>query len=301
MRFCFILEEVYKNDEMPGAVAERLMQWGHVVDRLEPQTTVTCLSHLVGERYDACILKTVSGGPGLSLLEAAQAAGVPAINDPRAIRLVRDKAIAASYASTCGLPTPLTYFVAHPALLQQIPAEIYPLVVKPTNGSSCRGVYRLEAPADLARFELAEAHTSFLLAQQYVENRGYDIKLYVIGTQVYAVAKRSPLHPEVAVEKRRIPVTPMLRHLALEVGRIFHLEIYGLDVVEAATGPVIVDINDFPGFGQVPHAATLISAYILQLAARARAERLLRREREQVERASQRTAQQPLVHSSISA
>jgi ribosomal protein S6--L-glutamate ligase len=275
MRFCFIIEALYRNESMPLAIADQLLRWGHEVDLLEPDTTITCLSDLPLLDYDAYVLKTVSEGPGLSLLEAAEAVGIPTINSSRSIRLVRDKAVATAFAQSQGLPLPLTYFVAHPRLLEQIPERDYPLVVKPTNGSSCRGIYRVDSPADLATLEIAEAHDSFFLAQHYLENRGFDIKLYVTGAQVYGVAKRSPLHPEVEVNKRLIPISQELRKLALRVGKIFGLGIYGLDVLETRQGPAVVDINDFPSFGQVPHAVSLVSAYVLQLASRAELQRMV--------------------------
>jgi len=268
MHFCFIIEAKYRHALMPMGVTRQLIEWGHDVDLLEPETTITCLSGITRGMYDAYVLKTASDGPGLSILEAAEAAGIPTINNSRAIRLVRDKAVATVYAHTHGLPTPLTYFVAHPQLLEQIPAGDYPLVVKPTNGSSCRGIYRVDAPADLETLKIAEANASFFLAQQYVENSGFDIKLYVAGTEVFAVAKRSPLHPDVQVEKRPVPVSMELQELALQVGKIFGLDIYGLDVVETPRGPMVVDINDFPSFGHVPHAISLVSTHIEQIAVR---------------------------------
>ncbi len=39
-----------------------------------------------------------------------------------------------------------------------------------------------------------------------------------------------------------------------------------MDVVETAHGPIIVDINDFPSFGQVPFAVELLASYLLELA-----------------------------------
>jgi ribosomal protein S6--L-glutamate ligase len=268
MYFCLIVEAKYRRELMPVAVAHQLEQWGHVVDLLEPHTTIACLSDFTKKMYDAYVLKTVSDGPGLSLLEAAEAAGIPTINNSRSIRLVRDKAVATAFALAHGLPTPLTYFAAHPGLLEQIPAENYPLVLKPTNGSSCRDIFLIDSPADLAKLLLVETNARFFLAQQYVENRGFDIKLYVAGTELFAVAKRSPLHPEVRVDKRLIPITPELRNLALLVGRLFDLDIYGLDVVETTGGPMVVDINDFPSFGQVPHAVSLVSSEIVHIASR---------------------------------
>src|SRR6266480_4406739 len=255
MRFCFIVEEQYRNDPMPMVIAEQLLQWGHDVDLLEPQTAVTCLNELAEQGYDAYVLKSLADGPGLSILEAAEAIGIPTINNSRSIRLVRDKAVAAAFARAHGLPIPPTYFVAHPRLLRQIPIENYPLVVKPSNGSSCKGVYLLNSPADVTALEDAETTESFFLAQRYAENTGPDMKEHFV------------------------PLTPQIRKLALQVGTLFGLDIYGLDVVETPQGPAIVDINDFPSFGGVPKAVVRVSEYVLHAAKRAELQRIARVER----------------------
>ena len=280
MRFCFIVEEQYRNDPMPMVIADQLLQWGHDVDLLEPQAMVTCLNDLSKQSYDAYVLKSLADGPGLSILEAAEAAGIPTINNSRSIRLVRDKAVAAAFARAHGLPIPPTYFVAHPRLLEQIPETDYPIVVKPSNGSSCRGVYRLNNPADLSALVIAEANDSFFLAQRYAENSGFDMKVYVTGTEVYAaIAKKSPLHSD--VEEHFVPLTPQVRKLALEVGKLFGLDIYGVDIVETPQGPAILDINDFPSFGGVPRAVVRVAEYVLHAARRAELQRIARQERSQ--------------------
>ncbi|HEY1352017.1 MAG TPA: hypothetical protein VGF67_20540 [Ktedonobacteraceae bacterium] len=272
MRFCFIVEERYRNDAMPLVIAEQLLQWGHRVDLLEPQTAVTCLSDLADQSYDAYVLKSLAEGPGLSILEAAEAVGIPTINNSRSIRLVRDKAVAAAFAHAHGLPIPPTYFVAHPRLLKQLPASAYPLVVKPSNGSSCRSIYRLNSPADLEVLQISEANDSFFLAQGYAENTGFDIKVYVTGREVYAaIAKKSPLHQ--SIQERFVPLTPEVRRLVLQVGRLFGLDIYGVDVVETPKGPAILDINDFPSFAKVPRAVPRIAEYVLHAATRAEIQR----------------------------
>ena len=300
MRFCFIIEEEYRHDPMPMVVADQLLQWGHIVDILEPRDSVTCLTDMLQQRYDAYVLKTVADGPGLSILEAAEAMGIPTINNPRAIRLVRDKAVAVAFAHAHGLPIPPTYFVAHPRLLKQIPPEDYPLVVKPSNGSSCRDIYRLNTPADLTALEIAEANDSFFLAQHYAENAGFDIKVYVTGREVYAaIAKKSPLHGN--VQEEFIPLTRELRRLTLDIGRIFGLDIYGIDVVETPQGLAVLDINDFPSFGGVPRAVIRIAEYILHAAKKAeikrvaRCERTARRQQARAEKIAQAASDRPLL------
>jgi len=269
-RLCFIVEEKYENDTMPSVVAEALTSWGHEVDVLRPHSMLTDISSLQGNNaYDAYVLKTVSSGPGLSILEAAGAAGIATINDHRAIRLARDKAVAASRARAAGLPFPTTYFASRSALLNQVPRECYPLVIKPNNGSSCERIYRVDSPSQLERLDLDDS--GFLLAQPYLPNPGYDVKLYNTGDEVFAAVRRSPLHAGEDVVEQLIPVTPELRALAVGVGRAFGLDIYGVDVIETSRGWMVLDVNDFPSFGKVPDAAQRVARTVLRLAHRAQA------------------------------
>lgn len=268
-RLCFIVEARYENDVMPGAVVDVLRSCGHHVDVLRPAGTVTDLWELLptdAARYDAFVLKTVSSGPGLSLLDAAAAAGVTTVNDYRAIRLARDKAVAAVRARAAGIPFPKTWFASKSTLLDQIPADAYPLVVKPNNGSAMRDVFRVNTSGELARLDIDD--TGGLLAQPYLPNPGYDVKLYNTGEEVFATVKRSPLHPGADVVEEQIPVTPELRNLARAVGRVFGLDIYGIDVVETANGWVVLDVNDFPSFGNVPHAAWRLARTVLRVTRR---------------------------------
>src|SRR5438876_9018996 len=161
MHFCFIIEAQYRNQLMPMGVAQQLLEWGHDVDFLEPETTITSLSGFTSANYDAYVLKTMSDGPGLSILEAAEAAGIPTINQAHAIRQVRDKAVAITRALAYGLPVPRTYFVPYPGSLAQVPEIDYPIVVKPTNGSSGRGIYKLNSPSDLSTLHIDEAGNSY--------------------------------------------------------------------------------------------------------------------------------------------
>jgi ribosomal protein S6--L-glutamate ligase len=268
-RLCFIVEEKYENHVMPGAVVDVLRSWGHRVDVLRPNGMVADLWDLLPTdvaRYDAVVLKTVSSGPGLSLLEAAGAAGVTTVNDHRAIRLARDKAVAAVRARAAGIPFPKTWFAAQSALLDQIPADAYPLVIKPNDGSGCEQIFRVDTPAELAELDIDDS--GWLLAQPYLPNPGYDVKLYNTGDEVFATVKRSPLHPGADVVEEQIEVTPELRALALAVGEAFGLDIYGLDVIETAEGWVVLDVNDFPSFGMVPEAAHRLARTVLRVTRR---------------------------------
>ncbi|WP_438486869.1 ATP-grasp domain-containing protein [Streptomyces sp. S186] len=292
MRLCFLVEEQYRHDGMPRDVIAQLRAWGHRVDILWPGRSLIRMSELSGAvadgRHDAWVLKTVSGGPGLTLLEAAATTGLTTVNDVRAIRGVRDKALAAVIARAGGLPVPMTYAAMRAEEFAELPEAEFPLVVKPADGSSGRAVRLVERPEQLGSGKPAswavEAPPGgvavdggaesgggteaggMLIAQPYVPNSGIDLKVYCVAGDLYATERRSPLHPGQPVTERQVPLPVEVARIAAEVGTVFGLDLYGVDVLLGPDGPVVVDINDFPSFRKVPDAVARVSAAVLRLA-----------------------------------
>ncbi len=174
---------------------------------------------------------------------------------------------------------PITYFVGHPRALVKVPHDVYPVVVKPSNGTSLQDIHLAHTPEEMAQLTLDEH--SYYLAMHYVENTGYDIKLYVTGQEVHAIVKSSPLHG--TVQEQEIPVSSEMLKLARRVGQVFGLDLYGVDVLETANGLMLVDINDFPSFYGVPRKVASVAEYILHAAYRTRRE-------------GQRRLGRPLIH-----
>ncbi|MFJ4186029.1 RimK family alpha-L-glutamate ligase [Kitasatospora sp. NPDC089509] len=267
MRLCFLVEEHYRRDGMPLDVVRQLAAWGHRVDVLRPGDSLLAISEAVrAGSHDAWVLKTVSGGPGLTLLEAAAAVGLTTVNDVRSIRGVRDKALAAVIARTRGLPAPVTYAAARWERLADIPAAEYPLVVKPADGSSGRGVRLVAGPDDLTALGPELAREGLLIAQPYVPNGGTDLKVYCVDGELFATERSSPLHPGHAVRERPVPLPGSVARIAAQVGEVFGLDLYGVDVLLGPDGPVVVDVNDFPSFRQVPDAVARVARAVLRLA-----------------------------------
>ncbi|WP_327155667.1 RimK family alpha-L-glutamate ligase [Streptomyces tubercidicus] len=279
MRLCFLVEEQYRHDGMPLEVIHQLRAWGHQVDVVWPGRSLIRISEAIqAGSHDAWVLKTVSGGPGLTLLEAAASVGLTTVNDVRAIRGVRDKALAAVIARSKGLPVPVTYAAARPEEFAEIAEAEFPLVVKPADGSSGRAVRlvatpdRLLDPVDAVEPGGAAgpdgAGGGLLIAQPYVPNSGTDLKVYSVAGELYATERCSPLHPAHAVRERQVPLTAEVAGITAEIGDVFGLDLYGVDILLGPDGPVVVDINDFPSFRQVPDAVARVSAAVLDLARR---------------------------------
>lgn len=267
MRLCFLVEERYREDGMPTEVIRQLAAWGHRVDVVHPGSSLLPVTERVrAGSHDAWVLKTVSGGPGLTLLESAAAVGLTTVNDVRSIRGVRDKGLAAVVGRAGGLPVPQTYAAAHPDLLAGVPEGEFPLVVKPADGSSGRAVRLVRSAAGLAEAGAALMGEGLLIAQPYVPNSGTDLKIYCVGGELYATERASPLHPDLPTAERRVGLPAEIAALAARVGVVYGLDLYGVDVVLGPDGPVIVDVNDFPSFRQVPDAPARVADAVLELA-----------------------------------
>jgi glutathione synthase/RimK-type ligase-like ATP-grasp enzyme len=210
---------------------------------------------------------------GLGLLAAAAALGVPAVNDPRAIELVRNKIGMQAVLAHHDIPMPRTWFAGDPAAFGQLPLHRFPLVVKPYDGDGARGLALLTQPADVKLLEPITGRRSLYLAQEYLPTDGFDLKLYGIGSQVWAVRKPSPVsfsepgpaQVSPAGESELVETDRQLADIALTCGRACQLELWGVDVAMTPDGPYVIEVNDFPTYSAVPGAGAVIAEHVLTL------------------------------------
>jgi glutathione synthase/RimK-type ligase-like ATP-grasp enzyme len=208
---------------------------------------------------------------GLGLLAAISALGVLAINSPQSIELVRNKIAMQAILLEHGLPLPKTWFAPDAAVFREIPPERYPLVVKPYDGDGSRGLSLISQPDDVDELPGFSSRPSLYLAQEFLETDGWDLKLYGIGTKVWAVRKPSPVDftgPGPAVVKptkggELVELDAQLRDIALTCGRACRLELWGVDVAVTPKGPYVIEVNDFPTYSAVPQAGEEIARYAL--------------------------------------
>ena len=211
--------------------------------------------------------------PVLSLLSAAAALGVLAINPPRAVDLVRNKVGMQAILARHDMPLPRAWFAADPAIFARVPREHFPLVVKPFDGDGSTGLLMLASPDDAAQLVLTEEGHTLYIAHEYLEADGWDLKLYGIGSSVWAVRKPAPVRfagsgrgqEQVTDGAEQVPLDAKLRDIALTCGRACGLELWGVDVAITRHGPHVIEVNDFPTYSAVPEAGELLARHILAL------------------------------------
>jgi len=193
----------------------------------------------------------------LSLAAVLDTQGARMLNPYRCCAATQDKIVAARRLHAAGVPAPRSWVTGDFSLLRSLLDET-PLIVKPHRGHRGAGITVVKNASELA--SLTPTDTP-MLVQEYVEGSGEDLKLYVVGEQVFAVRKPFS-ESSFTVAGRPVPVTSELREIALACGRVLGLGLYGLDLVDSRDGPLVVDVNYFPGYKGVPDVAPLIADYI---------------------------------------
>jgi ribosomal protein S6--L-glutamate ligase len=107
-----------------------------------------------------------------------------------------------------------------------------------------------------------------VLLQEFAGGDGWDIKVWVIGQQAFAARRRTSLEPPTVKEDFPLvagDVPNEWAQVALKIGRVFGLRLYGVDLLMTTRGPLVVDVNAFPGFRGVHGASSALVALVEQV------------------------------------
>ncbi len=265
LRIAFLLRRPYSPRQTSPfpLVMRELAAAGAVVDVIADKGRLIDLS-TVRVEHDLYVLKQISG-VSMSMAGALHAQGAAIVNHYPATVALRDKVIAARILEAAGAPLPASYVVSDRDLLTPLLDE-GPLIVKPYDGTGGYGVLVVRSQADLAA---CPAGKTQLLAQRYHAPQGRDLKIYVIGDELFGVRKIFPARSE--EEKYGEPFTPTAeqREITLRCGRAFGIDLYGVDFIESEGMLYVVDMSSIPGFKGVPDAVARLASYFLGAAERA--------------------------------
>ena len=197
----------------------------------------------------------------LSLAGTLHGQGARLLNPYAACLAAQDKITACRRLRAAGLPAPRSWVTGDLTLLTPHLAD-GPLIIKPHRGHRGAGIHVVRDAVELAAVPPSPVP---VIVQDFVRGPGEDLKVYVIGAHVFGTRKRfSPTSFTRAGVA--CAVSEEVRRIALRCGEVFGLGLYGLDLIESPDGPVVVDVNYFPGYKGVPGAAPLIADYIADYA-----------------------------------
>ncbi len=226
------------------------------IDSLSPQV------HYDGRalpRYDATIPRIGASltGYGMAVMRQFAMTGTYCLNPAEAIGASRDKLLAHQRLATAGINMPVTAFAHSPKDNQDIIrlAGEAPVVLKLLQSTQGRGVVLAETRK--AAESLVDAFRNLdadFLVQGFVkEAAGADVRCLVIGNKCVGAMKRQAQEGEFRSNlhrggsARKIRLTPDERRIAVKAARCLGLSFAGVDLLQAAGGPAVLEVNSSPG------------------------------------------------------
>ncbi|QFU74420.1 RimK family alpha-L-glutamate ligase [Halioglobus maricola] len=130
-----------------------------------------------------------------------------------------------------------------------------PVIIKLIEGTQGIGVLLAESVQQAASIiELLQSQKQNVLIQKFVaESKGKDVRAFVVGDQVVAAMRRVAQGQEFRSNVHRgglaepIELDERYRETAIRCAQILGLRVAGVDMLEGANGPQVMEVNSSPG------------------------------------------------------
>jgi ribosomal protein S6--L-glutamate ligase len=194
---------------------------------------------------------------GLAVVRQFEMMGVYCVNESQAIARSRDKLRCLQILSRHDVGLPPTVFTRQaehiPDCIERV--EGPPVVVKLLQGTQGIGVVLAEsARAASSVIEAFHGLDQNILIQKFIgEAKGADIRALVVGRRVVAAMRRQAIAGEFRSNIHRggtaanVRLSAEARKTALAAVRVLGLRVAGVDMIESAEGPMIMEVNSSPG------------------------------------------------------
>lgn len=202
--------------------------------------------------------------PGASIVRQFERLGSIVHNTADSILLSRDKIAATQVMAECGLPVPKTIRVASMNDCMYALRAIggYPLVIKASEGTQGSSVFLIddEVRAISLLSQMFERGMRPLVQEYVEESHGRDVRVIVVRGRVVAsmVRKargsefRSNFHLGGSVEA--VSLTSDQANVAIKAADELGLDVAGVDMLESASGPLLLEANSSPGLEGIERA-----------------------------------------------
>jgi ribosomal protein S6--L-glutamate ligase len=211
------------------------------------------------DHYDAIIPRIGASITvfGLAVVRQFEMMGVYCLNESQAIARSRDKLRCLQILSRHDIGLPPTVYTRqadHVAgCMERVDGP--PVVVKLLQGTQGIGVVLAESTA--AASSVVEAFHGLdqdILIQKFIaEANGADLRALVVGRKVVAAMRRQAVAGEFRSNihrggrAKKVRLSAESRKTALAAARVLGLRVAGVDMIESAEGPMVMEVNSSPG------------------------------------------------------
>ena len=204
---------------------------------------------------------------GVSVVRHLEAMGVPLVNSASAIARSRDKLAALQQLAGAGVPVPRTVLARGGGDVREMVAQVggLPAILKLIQGTQGVGVMIAHSEAEVESIlgTLWDLGQEILLQEFVAEAKGRDVRALVVGERVVGAMRREARKGEFRSNLHRgglgsaVQLEPAYSDAAVRAARVLGLEVAGVDLLESADGPKVMELNSSPGFEGLERATGL--------------------------------------------
>lgn len=241
-------------------------------------------------RYDAVLPRIGASVTeyGLAVVKHFETIGILPINHSRSIAESRDKMRCLQVLSEAGLQVPPTVLTRNRRGLEAAVRAVrgLPVILKVLRGTQGVGVMLLHTPIAVGSVldTLRSLDQDVILQQFLAEGAGRDYRAFVIGNKVVAAMMRTAPEGEFRSnihrggEGKLIKLPKSFEIASIKATQALGLQIAGVDLMDSAQGPMVIEVNSSPGFEGIEKAtglniARMIIKHIKTAARRPKAKR----------------------------
>lgn len=194
---------------------------------------------------------------GCAVLHQFELMGCHAPNPSAAILRARDKLRCHQLLAAEGIDMPVTVFGDNPDDTTDLLSMLGPPphVIKLNEGTQGAGVMLTEKPSSSRSVveALRGLYATFLVQEFVAEAQGSDLRCLVVGDRVVASMRRQAPDGDFRANLHRggsaslATATPRERALAVRAAKVLGLGVAGVDLVQSARGPLVLEVNISPG------------------------------------------------------
>lgn len=216
---------------------------------------------------------------GIPVVRHLEAMGVPLLNSASAISRSRDKLAALQQLAGAGVAVPRTVLARGGGNVRELVAQVggLPAILKLIQGTQGVGVMIAHSEAEVESIlgTLWDLGQEILLQEFVAEAKGRDVRALVVGERVVGAMRREARKGEFRSNLHRggfgsaVQLEPAYSEAAVRAARVLGLEVAGVDLLESADGPKVMELNSSPGFEGLERATGVdIASEIIGHAAR---------------------------------
>jgi ribosomal protein S6--L-glutamate ligase len=204
---------------------------------------------------------------GLAVVKHFEATGIFTVNGSTAIGDSRDKMTCLQVLASAGLLVPKTVLTRTRRSLESSVRAVngLPTVLKVLQGTQGVGVMLINTPIALGSvFDTLHSLGQDLMIQQFIaEAAGQDYRAFVVGDKVVAAMMRTAPEGEFRSnihrggQGRLVKLKPDFIKAAVKAAHVLGLQVAGVDLMDSASGPLIIEVNSSPGFEGIERATGL--------------------------------------------